>query len=150
MGVFEVSTFYDLMKKEINEVRQNDRILSHSDAFTHIHFAIESLSDIVRQLLACQTTETEANPQILQALVCIGTLAQHSAESLNLCNAEELEQIVSHDKLEDLTYAFDWIITYIVQNQKSIPPIQIGGDDRFSVEFDWQDIQTLIDVNSRS
>lgn len=144
-----MSTFYDLIKKEIDEVRQNDRIISYSDTFTHIHFAIESLGDIVRQLLACRTTETEANPQILQALVCISTLAQHSAESLNLCNVEELEEIVSHDKHEDLIYALDWIITYITQHKKPIPSTQIGGDDRFSVEFNWEDIQMLIDVNSR-
>jgi lysyl-tRNA synthetase class I len=142
-----VSTFQELADKEIDEVRLNDPVITPSDAWSRVHFSAQSLGDIVRHFLACKMTETEAMGHTLSALVNVANVAQHSAEALGLCNAPEAQEHISDEFRQDCHAAVKWMAEYIKENMKMVRSTQLGGEDRFSVEFDASTLEALFQLS---
>jgi hypothetical protein len=141
-----LSTFQELADKEIGEVRQNDPVITPSDAWARVNFSAQSLADILRHYLACKMTETEARGHTLNALVNIANVAQHSAESLGLCNVPEIQEQISDEFRQDCHAAVIWMADYIKSNMQQVRSTQLGGDDRFSVEFDAPTLEALFQL----
>lgn len=138
-----MSTFQELAEGEIDEVRQNDPIITPSDAWSRVHFSAQSLGDIIRHYLACKMTETEAMEHTRDALVNIANIAQHSTEALGLCNIPEIQEQISDEFKQDCHAAVSWMASYIKENMNIVRSTQLGGNDRFSVEFDAPTLEAL-------
>ena len=141
-----MSTFRQLTDKELDEVRKNDNIITPFDAWARLHFSTQSLGDITRHLAACKITETEAMGHFTDALVYTCNIAQHSAESLGLCTPEDIQEQVSDDFRQNCHAAIKWLAEYIQSNKKSVPSTQLGGENRFAVEFDVSTLHALFQL----
>lgn len=141
-----MKTFKELVMDEMEEVRQNDPITNHLDAHSRIQFAAQSINDIMRHFAACKMTEHEMHMQMQQALVYIANLAQHSAESLGMCPPEEVRKEISEALEEDCVRAVEWLADYIQENKERVRSTQLGGQPRFSVEFDTQTLHALFEL----
>jgi len=138
-----MSTFLELAEKEIDEVRMNDTIQTPADAWSRVYFSCQSFGDIIRYWAACKITQTEAQEKMKDVLVNISNLAQHSAESLGICVPTEVQEQISDGFREDCHSAVKWMADYIKDNMKRVRSTQLGGEDRFSVEFDASTIDLL-------